>query len=166
MSGSVGADRATLRARVEGGFADAFGRAPSHAAWAPGRVNLIGEHTDYTAGLALPIAIDLGCVAMVRAGQGDGDRIVAVDVGERAGFGDRDADSGWGAYVRGVLTLMRERVGGPARVDLAFGASVPMGAGLSSSAALEVAVATAWEGLAGAQLEVLEKAKLCQRAEH
>jgi galactokinase len=159
-------DRAALRARVVRGFEGAFGAAPARAAWAPGRVNLIGEHTDYNAGYALPIAIDRGCVAVARAGAGDRDRLVAADVGERVGFGDGDRDSGWGAYVRGVLALMRERLGGPERVDLAFGSTVPMGAGLSSSASLEVSIATVWEAIVGAELTVLEKARLCRRAEH
>jgi galactokinase len=131
------------------------------AARAPGRVNLIGDHTDYTGGLVLPMAIDLGTAV---TGERGGDRIVltsadepgAVDV-ERTNDKPNAVEPSWGRYVAGVVSQLRPVEGFRGSVST----TVPVGAGLSSSAALEVAVALAlgFEGTA------LELAQLCQRAE-
>jgi galactokinase len=131
------------------------------AARAPGRVNLIGDHTDYTGGLVLPMAIDLGTAV---TGERGGDRIVltsadepgAVDI-ERTNDKPHAVEPAWGRYVAGVVAQLRPVEGFRGAVST----TVPVGAGLSSSAALEVAVALAlgFEGTA------LELAQLCQRAE-
>jgi galactokinase len=130
-------------------------------AWAPGRVNLIGDHTDYTGGLVLPMAIDLGTTVELAPG---GDRLilesaseagladVALDVADPASVAPR-----WARYVAGVVALARPGAGGRGTVST----TLPLGAGLSSSAALEVAVALA-VGFRGTPVEVAE---LCQRAE-
>ena len=136
-------------------------------AWAPGRVNLIGEHTDYSGGMVLPAAIQYGItlevarvddvVSLVSDGYGRAEPFAADGHGERA--------AGWARYAQAVAAELDE-VGRPA-VGLAgtVGSNLPAGAGLSSSAALEVAVALALCAVAGFELEPLELALLCQRAE-
>ncbi len=130
-------------------------------AWAPGRVNLIGDHTDHTGGLVLPVAIDLGTTV---TGQRGGDvvelrsstepepAIVPLDVGDPS-----SVTPGWARYVAGVVAELRPALGFSGTVDT----TLPVGAGLSSSAALEVAVALAL----GADLPRVGLAGVCQRAE-
>ena len=139
-------------------------------AFAPGRVNLIGEHTDYNQGLALPFAITEGVT--VRADAVPGRRIEAraLDLGQSDEFeiGESPgADPGWRSYVRGVAIELSE-AGLPlsgARLEIA--GSVPRGAGLSSSAALEVAVSLALLALSDAEPPPRrELARLCSRAEN
>ena len=136
-------------------FESAFGRPPEVVAWAPGRVNLIGEHTDYNEGLVLPAALERGIV-VAAAGRDDGIvRAVSaryggpVEVGRTLG-GPRHLElPSWAAYVRAVT---REVVGaGPAGpgADLWIGGDLPPGSGLSSSAALVVASALALADVSG-----------------
>lgn len=140
---------------------------------APGRVNLIGEHTDYNDGLVLPMAIEphirLDVAArrdqwMVLESDGSDQREVRVDMGRA--IVPRDFKGSWVAYPCGVVAGLKrlgwEIPGFTARIS----ATLPAGAGLSSSAALEVGVATAVEVLAGRHLPAEQKALLCQRAEH
>jgi galactokinase len=144
---------------------------PDHAAaFAPGRVNLIGEHTDYNEGLALPFAIAEGVT--VRAAQTGGARIEAhaLDLGERDCFALADPPAsvgGWRALVRGVAAEL-QRAGLPlvgASVEIT--GTVPRGGGLSSSAALEVALSLALLALAGAPApDRLDLARICSRVEN
>ena len=124
---------------------------PEEYRWfrAPGRVNLMGDHTDYNGGLVLPIAIGLECVVAVRP-RDDGEvSLRSLDV----------VEDDWTRYVDAVREVIA-----PARgVDGVLASSVPPGSGLSSSAALEVAVALA---LGGGALAPVELALACQRAEH
>ncbi len=138
-------------------------------AFAPGRVNLIGEHTDYNNGLALPFAISEG--VRVRADVLGERRIeaVAADLPERDEFdldGVARAD-GWRGFVRGAVAELQQigiRVPG---AHLEISGNVPQGAGLSSSAALEVALTLALIGLAGAEEpDRVELAQLCSRIEN
>ena len=131
--------------------------------WAPGRVNLIGEHTDYSGGLVLPLAIQLG----IRLSATGAERISLVSrqaAVELAADGRGDA-VGWGRYVAGVAKelagLGRPAVG----LDGVVEADLPRGAGLGSSGALEVVVALALCAAAEFEVEPLELAKACQRAE-
>lgn len=156
--------RDALIDRARAGFEASFGRGGEVTAWAPGRVNLIGEHTDYNGGLALPMAIDLGCVCVMGRGNGRHDRFAALDLDAR--WDGEGRAPGWARYALGVLALTRGATGEPDPVDVVVTSSVPMGSGMSSSAALEVSVATAAEGLGQTRLEPLELARLCQRAEH
>ena len=140
------------------------------AFWAPGRVNLIGEHTDYSGGLVLPAAVELG----IRIEGNAADRIRlrseehegTVDVDPRGTADGRDGTVDWGRYVSAVAAeldaLGRPPVGFAGRIS----STLPAGAGLSSSAALEVAVATALCAVADFALEPLELARAAQRAEH
>jgi galactokinase len=138
-------------------------------AFGPGRVNLIGEHTDYNQGLALPFAIDDG--VSVRAVALEDPRIeaVAVDLDERDSFslGEVEAAEGWRGFVRGAAGEL-ERLGvSLAGASLSISGTVPRGAGLSSSAALEVALVLALLAVADApEPDRLELARLCSRIEN
>jgi galactokinase len=138
-------------------------------AFAPGRVNLIGEHTDYNQGLALPFAIREGVT--VKAVAQDGDRIEAVadDLSEFDSFALAEVDpaDGWRAFVRGTAAELLG-AGVPVRgARLSISGDVPRGAGLSSSAALEVALALALVALAGGGgPDRLDLARLCSRVEN
>jgi galactokinase len=136
---------------------------------APGRVNLIGEHTDYNDGLVLPIAIDREAIVAARP-RGDGlvrawscqrDEEVIVSLADLPTAGR----SGWIGYVAGVVWKLRCSGVGADGLDLALDSDVPDGAGLSSSAALGCAVALATADLAGAALDRMELARAAQSAE-
>jgi galactokinase len=138
-------------------------------AFAPGRVNLIGEHTDYNEGLSLPFAIERGVTVTATAIDGDEIEAFARDLGEEDRF-DATAPppaDGWRAFVRGVAAELRAD-GLPvpaARLEIA--GTLEQGSGLSSSAALEVALCLALLGLAGAEdADRLRLARLCSRVEH
>ena len=138
-------------------------------AFAPGRVNLIGEHTDYNQGLALPFAIGAGVTVSAEPIAELRIEATAVDLGERDEFSlDRPGRApGWRAFVRGAAAeLQRAGVGlRGARVEIR--GDVPRGAGLSSSAALEVALCLALIAVAGeAPPERLVLARLCSRVEN
>lgn len=137
-------------------------------AFAPGRVNLIGEHTDYNRGLALPFAIARGVTVGARALKEDRILAHALDLGERDEFaaGAPARCAGWRGFVRGTVAEL-QRLGVPvAGAELEIAGDVPRDAGLSSSAALEVSLASALLALAGAQLERRELARLCSRVEN
>lgn len=135
---------------------------------APGRANLIGEHTDHTDGLVLPAAIDRGVTLTGALG---GDRIAlrsdAVDeVVEVAADGSEMPRSGFGRFVAAVAAELHELGRDPIGVSGELSSNLPQGAGLSSSAALEVVVATALCAAAGLEVAPLDLAALCRRAEH
>jgi galactokinase len=140
------------------------------AAHGPGRVNLIGEHTDYNGGLALPFAIDRGVTVTATAIDGDRIEARALDLGEEDAFplADPGRAAGWRAFVRGTvaeLSAAGHRLR-PARLE--FRGDVPQGSGLSSSAALETALCVSLLALAGEEepQDRRELAKLCSRVEN
>ncbi len=139
-------------------------------AFAPGRVNLIGEHTDYNQGLALPIAVGAGVQVCARPGHEAGACVVrALDLAETDRFPVAGAQrvDGWRAYVRGIVAELAAAGVALAACELEIRGDLPRGAGLSSSAALEVALALALLGLAGVEpWDPLELARLCSRVEH
>ena len=151
-------------------FTRCFGHAPRWVVAAPGRVNLIGEHTDYNDGYVLPMAIERHIVI---AADSNTDRQVTLHsetTGETASFGLHPkverGDPGWSNYVRGVVAgfqKLKKKVPG---FDAVIESTLPYGGGLASSAALEVATATLLEAITGQTLDPIEKALLCQRAEH
>jgi galactokinase len=135
---------------------------------APGRANLIGEHTDHTDGLVLPAAIDRAVTLEVELG---GPRIV-LGSADAEGRVDVPADgseappTGWGRYVAAVAAELDALGREPVGCTGALWSDLPQGAGLSSSAALEVVVAVALTDAGGMELDALELAAACRRAEH
>ena len=152
-------------------FIDRFGREPDVVASAPGRVNLIGEHTDYNGGEVLPIAIARRTwVAAGRAtDDGGGPVLRAVSATQptmgTAGLRSPKRSGEWWDYLTGVTAPLLEASGGSTSLDLAVDSDVPTGAGLSSSAAIEVATALAVAGMLGLRLEMREVAMIAWRAE-
>jgi galactokinase len=155
---------------IEEGFQKIFGSAPEVVARAPGRVNLIGEHTDYNNGYVLPAAIDR---YVYFAGRKRNDRMVrahSLDFADAVEFSldapDRDARHPWSNYLRGVSKYLEEGGHRLSGADLVFGGDVPREAGLSSSAAVEVGAAAFWKKLLDLPLEALATVKLARRAEN
>jgi galactokinase len=160
--------RADPEHRAVADFVHAFGRRPEKLFRAPGRVNLIGEHTDYNDGFVLPCAIERSTF-VAAAGADDG--LISVS---SADFGETDdfdpsypfakSGKGWANYVRAVAAALPVAGGTGAR--LAIAGDVPLGAGLSSSASLDVALAMTFASLAGLTLASAEIARAAQRAEN
>ncbi|HYM10260.1 MAG TPA: galactokinase [Bryobacterales bacterium] len=135
---------------------------------APGRVNLIGEHTDYNQGLVLPAALDLECQVTATPSRWNLLQARSLDIQPERSWplGSFERHGDWSDYVAGVaVELARLGVPIPA-AELEISSTVPIGAGLSSSAALEVSVALALCGLAGVAIPPIELALACQRAEN
>jgi len=159
--------------QVQQAFRAEFGSEPAVVIRAPGRVNLIGEHTDYNDGFVLPAAIDR--CALVAAGL-RADRQVhihALDVNAQSTFRlDDVSEEGvsrhddWSDYPRGVAWALQGRGMALAGMNAVLTSDVPVGAGLSSSAAIEVAFAYAWQQLSGFALSRTDLALTCQRAEN
>jgi galactokinase len=140
-------------------------------AFAPGRVNLIGEHTDYNGGLALPFAISAGIVVDAVARDDLVIHARALDLGEEFAFAvtQREREHGWRAFVIGMAAELEALGVGVDGAELEIGGDLPQGAGLSSSAALEVALCLALLALAGvdpAEPGRLELARVCARVEN
>ncbi|TDC37949.1 galactokinase [Micromonospora sp. 15K316] len=159
------ADRATA------GFRQEFGGPPAGHWAAPGRVNLIGEHTDYNDGFVLPFALPLRTVAAADRQEGARWTVWSELSGETISFGADEVDepgrvTGWGAYVAGVVWALRDAGHDVPGARLAIASDVPLGAGLSSSAALEAAVLTALVDLGGLDLPAERQPRLAQRAEN
>ena len=141
---------------------------PDGAWWAPGRVNIIGEHTDYNGGYVLPIALPTGTVAVARRRDDDLVRLASEGkrVEVRLGEVSREAGLGWASYAAGVGWAARRDGLEVPGLDIAFAADVPRGAGLSSSASLSCATASAWNDLAGWGLDGSGIARLGRLAEN
>jgi galactokinase len=157
--------------RVGSAFAAHYGRAPRWIASAPGRLNLIGEHTDYNDGFVLPMAIELRTA--IAAAPNDSSRIVLrSDAASGTAVIDlsgplRPEDAGrWVNYPKGVVAGFVAAGHRPRGFDALIASSVPIGAGLASSAALEAATATLLEAVCAVELDPVRKAELCQNAEH
>ncbi len=150
-------------------FRDEFGRPHELRVRAPGRVNLIGEHTDYNDGFVLPSAIDRA-ITILASMRSDG-RIaaVSVDFSQRTEFEtvdqSKDDAAPWSNYLRGVVAQFRKRGLDVPGMNLLVAGDVPIGAGLSSSAALEVATAETIRRLGGHPIGKTDMALLCQAAE-
>ncbi|MFI6700134.1 galactokinase [Streptomyces sp. NPDC050509] len=152
-------------------FQRLYGAAPEGVWAAPGRVNLIGEHTDYNDGFVMPLALPHRAVAAVSRRTDHVLRVHSADI--PGGIVQLDAaalvplsDSGWAAYPAGVLWALREAGHPVAGADIHLASTVPTGAGLSSSAALEVVTALALNDLYELGLNATELAVLAQRAEN
>ena len=163
----------TLISRTRAAFETAFGAAPALVVQAPGRVDLIGEHTDYNGGFVLPCAIDYRTVIAARPRT---DRIVRVLAADYDGAVDeyyldgpieRRDDAMWANYVRGVVRELQRRGLPLSGMDMAISGDVPQGAGLSSSASLTVAVGRLFATLPGMDaLTPIETALAAQHSEN
>jgi len=156
-------------ARATAKFQDVFGDSP-RLFRAPGRVNLIGEHTDYNDGFVLPVAIDRDVLVAARPRTDRTVRLYSLNFDARSEFSldaiDHDRAQPWSNYVRGLAFYLQE-AGLPLRgMDAVVEGNVPIGSGLSSSAALEVASATTFLTLAEVELDPVKMALLCQKAEN
>jgi galactokinase len=152
------------------GFYETFGYQPAGLWSAPGRVNLIGEHTDYNSGFVLPIAIDkrtyaavsLTGTGQIRVASRYSDQIVSIKASEIS----KSTVAGWSAYPLGVAYAFFLKCNSSTGFDLYIESNVPVGAGLSSSAALECSVATALNDLLETELDLAELAQIGKLAEN
>ncbi|MDZ7279049.1 galactokinase [Pantoea eucrina] len=153
-------------------FADTFGYQSTHLIQAPGRVNLIGEHTDYNDGFVLPCAIDYQTVIACARRDDRTVRVIAADYDNQQDSFSLDAPITpldvpmWANYVRGVVKHLQQRDAGFGGVDMVISGNVPQGAGLSSSASLEVAVGTVFRELYALSLDGAAIALNGQEAEN
>ncbi|WP_341938273.1 galactokinase [Marinimicrobium sp. C2-29] len=158
--------------RITEQFRTLFKRNPDFSYFAPGRVNLIGEHTDYNDGFVFPCAIEYGTYMAVGKRPGSVMRVVAgnfsEDYSEWSLTDDivRSEDSPWSNYLRGVCVALQEKGHTLSGLDVYVEGNVPRGAGLSSSASLSVAFAGACSEANGLQLDVSTQALVAQQAEN
>nr|WP_024967476.1 galactokinase [Pantoea sp. IMH] len=162
----------TLKTSTHQIFSDNFGYSASHTIQAPGRVNLIGEHTDYNDGFVLPCAIDYQTVIACAKRDDRTVRVIAADYDNQEDSFSLDEpillhkDQMWSNYVRGVVKHLQQRSKDFNGVDMVISGNVPQGAGLSSSASLEVAVGTVLQQLYHLPLEGADIAVNGQEAEN
>lgn len=154
--------------RVRAAFRAQFGE-PAAVIRSPGRVNLIGEHTDHNLGYVLPAAIDRAIFLAIRLRDDNALRFSALDMNDRyEGSVDelRKSEAGWPTYLMGILSELKALGVGLRGVDCVFGGNVPIGCGVSSSAALECGFAFGLSTLLGANLPRIAIAQLAQRSEN
>ena len=150
-------------------FTEKFGNESPEVYTSPGRVNLIGEHTDYNGSFVFPGAIDKGMIAAIRFNGTDKIRAYAIDLDDCAEFGLNEEDlpeAGWAKYIFGVCREIIKRGGSIKGFDTAFAGDVPLGAGMSSSAALESTYAFALNDLLNLGIDKFELARIGQSTEH
>ncbi|MER6468978.1 galactokinase [Streptomyces collinus] len=157
--------------QVQERFAELYGARPEGVWAAPGRVNLIGEHTDYNDGFVMPLALPHQATAAVSRRTDGVLRLHSADVGDTVVELRLDSlapgnDPNWTAYPAGVVWALREAGHPVTGADVHLASTVPTGAGLSSSAALEVVIALALDDLFDLGLQRWRLARLCQRAEN
>jgi galactokinase len=150
-------------------FEERFGRSPSAVVRSPGRVNLIGEHTDYNDGFVLPMAIDRSVWIALRPRHDQSVSVYSLEFGQGSDFaleGLRRASAGWVEYLKGVAWALQEAGSLLRGWDGVIASDVPVGAGLSSSAALEMAAARAFAVVSDLPWDAKVMARLGQRAEN
>jgi len=147
-----------------------FNRDPDVVAYAPGRIEVIGNHTDYNEGFVCSAAINYGTFFAAARGDGQTCRLMVGDLMQEVAFNTDCAEPSvadtWSNYVKGVLSGLRERAPVSCGFDGMFLGNIPLGAGLSSSAALEVSAGLALARLYGMAVDRLELARIGQAAEH
>jgi galactokinase len=168
--------RMGVRERVAEAFRDKFGRPCMGIARAPGRVNLLGEHVDYNDGFVLPAAIDRATYVAFAPAHSEATSLWALDFDEQSRFTaqgwrtKRAADgqplATWARYPAGVAWVLDDRGYEIQALDALFASDVPRGAGLSSSASVELAFGAAWRATGGWSMGPMELALNCQRAEN
>ncbi len=157
-----------MKTEVRAKFAELYGEAGSVYA-SPGRINIIGEHTDYNGGFVLPGAIDKGMVAEIKFNGTDKVRAFALDLNESSEFGLNEEDApteGWAKYIFGVCRELTKKGATIKGFDTAFAGDVPLGAGMSSSAALESTYAFALNDMLSLDFDLMSLAKVGQATEH
>jgi len=164
-----------IRERLLGAFRLRFGTNPEFVARAPGRVNLLGEHVDYNEGFVLPAAIDQVTLVAFRNSGSPTSTLQALDLGKETSFDclsildKQDSNftglSSWARYPAGVLWAINTQGLDTPGMQAVFASEVPRGAGLSSSASVEMAFGVAWEKLGGWTLPPIELAKIGLKAE-
>jgi galactokinase len=157
-------------------FIQQYGCSATVESHAPGRVNLLGEHVDYNQGIVLPAAIDRE-VSLLAAPTSDGKvSLTALDLGQQVSFRLSEVDErcdidgkplpGWSHYPAGVAWALQQAGLEIPGMQVVYHSNVPIGSGLSSSAAVEVAFASTWQALSNWQVGQLELAQICQKAEN
>jgi galactokinase len=157
-------------------FFQVYQRSPQWYAYAPGRVNLLGEHVDYNEGPVLPAALDMRVELAASPSPMEVISIHAIDFNERAIFSPEDVNSkrdlegkplvDWALYPAGVLWVLLNSGFKVSGMEIAFRSNIPIGAGLSSSAAVEVAFAALWQAIGHWEMPRVKLAQLCQEAEN
>jgi galactokinase len=158
-----------LKEEVVQAFRDRFGASPSYVVRSPGRVNLIGEHTDYNDGFVLPMAIDRAIWLGFRSRKDGRVRIDSIDQADPCDFALDDlrhTEAGWAEYPKGMTKMLQDAGHHLVGWDGVLTSELPMGSGLSSSAALEMAVGLAFATVSDFPFAGTEMARLGQRAEN
>lgn len=164
----VGNDIIAMQTKIHAKFVSLFGEGGEQYS-SPGRINLIGEHTDYNGGFVFPGAIDKGIIAEIKLNDTDKVRAFSLDYNESSEFGLNEEDKPAEAWARYIFGVCRETVkrGGTVRgFDTVFAGDVPLGAGLSSSAALESTFAFAINEIFKNGTDKFELARIGQMTEH
>jgi galactokinase len=161
----------TLEHKIEKAFKKEFLEEPTVLVFSPGRINIIGEHTDYNEGFVLPASINLGIVVAIKPSSQNQCTVHAVDKNEYIYFKPEDnlkpiEKGGWKNYVLGIVIELKKRDIHLPYFDMVFGGNIPGGAGLSSSASLENAVIFALNSLFNLKLSKQEMVLISQSAEH
>ena len=146
-------------------FQDKFGDQTPEVYTSPGRINLIGEHTDYNGSFVFPGAVDKGMIAAIRLNGTDKIKAYAADLDEWSEFGLNEEDlpaEGWAKYIFGVCREIIKRGGKVEGFDTAFAGDVPLGAGMSSSAALESTFGYALNDMLSLGIDKFELARIGQ----
>lgn len=156
-----------LKIKVREAFEQLYG-AGATLYGSPGRINLIGEHTDYNGGFVFPGAVDRGIVAAIRPNHSRNVTVTALDLGESCTFSldEPKPEPSWTHYIYGVCQEVIKRGGQIGGFEALFSGNVPLGAGMSSSAALESTFAFALNDLYGCGIEKFELARIGQATEH
>lgn len=151
-------------------FETRFGKQPHLLVRAPGRINLIGEHTDYNNGFVLPAAIDKAVIFAVAPSDTTAFQFYAADLNDelilKSGELKANEEKTWANYLVGVIAQFEKKGYSVPPLQVAFGGNIPLGAGLSSSAAVECGLAYAINELFGFQISKVELAHMAQKAEH
>lgn len=150
-------------------FTEIFGDKDPEVYASPGRINLIGEHTDYNGSFVFPGAIDKGVIAAIRFNGTDRVNAFAIDLDEKSEFGLNEEDlpkEGWAKYIFGVCREIIKRGGEIKGFDTAFSGDVPLGAGMSSSAAIESTYAYGLNDMLNLYIDKFELARIGQATEH
>ena len=159
----------SIESSVFQAFCQRFGQAPEFVVRAPGRVNLIGEHTDYNDGFVLPMAIDRAAWLALRPRPDRAVHVHSLDFAETVAFSLdhlENTGAGWGEYIKGVAWAWQDAGLALAGWEGVMAGDVPVGAGLSSSAAVELATARGFAAITGLPWDPIQMARLSQKAEN